>query len=110
MNSGDFKAIVNKQFTRCCDLLNIKEQVYSDGVDRLIQFKTAAKVLGCSPIFALGGMHVKHITKLYQIMHDSNFGEGSKQFSEEQWLETISDSINYHFLLLATLIQEGACK
>jgi hypothetical protein len=110
MKSTDFKMIVQEQLARCCDLLNLKEEIYSDGVDRLYQFKTAAKILGCSPTFALGGMMVKHTTKLYQMIHDSNFGEGTKQFSEEQWLETISDSINYHFLLLALLIEEGACK
>lgn len=110
MTPTDFKEIVSEQYTRCCDLLGLKEAIYSDGIDRLSQFKIAAKILGCSPTFALGGMMVKHTTKLYQMINDSNLGEGAKQFSEEQWLETISDSINYHFLLLALLIEEGACK
>ena len=108
MKTEQFKEIVTEQHTMCCNLLGVKEQIYSDGLDRLVQFKTAAELLGCSPTFALAGMMVKHTTKLFQMMHDSNFGEGPKQFSAEQWNETLSDSINYHYLLRAVIAEEGA--
>lgn len=100
MKPERFKELVNEQFTLCCDLLRVKEIDYSDGVDRLIQFKTAAGLRQTTAIDALAGMMVKHTTKLYQMITDTLSGV---VFSQHQWDETLSDSINYLFLLRAVV-------
>ena len=105
MKAEQFKEVVQEQFTLCCDLLNLKETIYSDGKDRLVQFKTAAVLDKVSPVDALKGMMVKHTTKLYQMFDDMRNDE--KLFDEAQWNEVLSDHINYHFLLRALLIDEG---
>lgn len=103
MKIDKFKEIVQEMFDQCFELLNLKERDYSDGVDRLIQFKTAAILKGESPIDSLSGMMVKHTTKLYMML-DNDFGARDK----DQWEEVLNDHVNYLFLLKALLIDEGA--
>ena len=103
MNSEQFKEVVVEMVTQCHDLLNLKEQYYSDGQDRLVQFKTAAQLRGITPTDALAGMMVKHTTKLYQMLQDE-FGK----HTQTEWEEVLNDHVNYHFLLKALLIDEGA--
>ena len=102
MTSEDFKTIVSEMHTQCCDLLSLKEKDYSDGKDRLIQFKMAATLRGENPIDSLAGMMVKHTTKLYMML-DVDFGS----YDREQWEEVLNDHANYLFLLKALLIEEG---
>lgn len=103
MDAEQFKGIVNEQFTMCCDMLRVKETLYSDGRDRLIQFKRAADLMGVTLVTALAGMMVKHTTKLYQMVD-----EGCSD--RDQWDETLTDHINYLFLLRAVLAEIGIYK
>jgi len=104
MTPEKFKEEVNEMFTECCDLLSIKEKDYSDGKDRLIQFKQAAALKQEQALDALAGMMAKHTTKLYTMLADCRGGE---MFEEKQWKEVIYDHVNYLFLLKALLTDEG---
>lgn len=104
MKTEEFKEIVQEAFTQCCDLLTIKEKDYSDGKDRLVQFKRAAALAGVTPVEACAGMMAKHTTKLYTMLEDMRGGE---TFTREQFEETLNDHTNYLFLLKAILIDEG---
>jgi len=106
MTPEKFKEVVNEMFTECCDLLSLKEKDYSDGRDRLIQFKEAAALKQEQPLDALVGMMAKHTTKLYTMLSASRQGELFVQYDENQWKEVIYDHINYLFLLKALLIDE----
>jgi len=103
MTQDEFKTVVNEMFTQCCDLLSVKEKEYSDGKDRLVQFKNSGILLYKGPIEALAGMMVKHTTKLYSML-DDDFGTHTR----EAWEEVLNDHTNYLFLLKAMLIDEGA--
>lgn len=99
MNQQDFEHSIEKQFMKCKRMLNKKAEYYhSTGTDRLCQFKAAAKLQKISQQAALGGMMVKHTTKLYDII---DFGA-----SEKEWNEVITDHIDYLFLLNAILEEE----
>ena len=102
MKNEQFAEIVDQMYVQCTELLDVKEKQYSDGVDRLIQFKTAANLAGHSPVNALAGMMIKHTTKLYTML-----GDGFGKHNVEQWEETLNDHVNYLFLLKAVLIEEG---
>jgi len=104
MTPEKFKETVNEMFTQCCDLLSLKEKDYSDGKDRLIQFKKAASLKGETPLDSLAGMMAKHTTKLYTMLEDSR---NEELFSEKQWEEVLNDHTNYLFLLKAVLVEEG---
>ena len=101
MTPEKFKEIVSEMHTQCCDLLNLKERDYSDGKDRLVQFRTAAALRGESPVDSLAGMMVKHTTKLYMML-DNDF----EAHDREAWEEVLNDHTNYLFLLKALLIDE----
>ena len=104
MTPETFRVAVSEMHTQCCDLLNLKEKDYSDGKDRLLQFKQAAGLKGESPVDSLSGMMVKHTTKLYTMLSDTKNGN---MFNEKQWEEILNDHSNYLFLLKAVLIEEG---
>lgn len=108
MKPEDFKDIVTNMYDKCLDLLYLKEKDYSDGKDRLIQFKNAAKLTDLDTLYSLRGMMVKHTTKLYQMLNDHGFMH--ERFTEAQWDEIICDQINYLYLLKAVLVDENLIK
>ena len=87
---------------RCADILKKKTKEYTgDDTDRLGAFKAAAALQRCSPERALAGMLAKHIVSLY----DMGFADGVS-FGMDIWDEKITDSLNYLFLLKAS-VKEG---
>ena len=105
MEQTRFKEIVNEMFTQCCDLLNIKEQEYSDGKDRLVQFKLAGELSQTTMLLALRGMMIKHTTKLYFMLREIEMT--GQDFTRSQWEEVLNDHANYLFLLKAVLYEGG---
>lgn len=85
----------------CAATLQKKKQEYTGGsADRLVGFKTAAALQGCSQRQALAGMLAKHIVSLYDMCFSDT------DHSMAVWEEKITDSLNYLFLLKA-IVKEG---
>ena len=62
MTQAEFHLIFEDQVRKCSDTLHNKTKEYTgDNQDRLIAFKVAASLQGCSPQKALVGMMAKHI-------------------------------------------------
>ena len=104
MTPEKFTDILNEMQSQCIKLLSQKEEEYSDGVDRLIQFKQAAALRGVSTLEALSGMMVKHTTKLYSMISAE---DKSKVHGADAWEEVLNDHANYLTLTKAVLIDEG---
>ena len=99
MNATKFTEVVDNQLSRCRSVLLQKGNLYSEGDDRLGNFKKAANLQGTTPTTALLGIYSKHIVCLSDLIPSS-------AVAIEQWDKTITDSINY-LLLLRALIEEG---
>jgi len=97
MKNEDVEKCFEVQVDRCRKLLIAKGQLYTVGKDRLCQFKKMADLKNETPMQALAGAMVKHTTLLYDLI------SGNKGYSIEQWDETITDHLNYLFLLRALL-------
>lgn len=97
---------VNKALIQCKRMLDVKRQYREGGDtdDRLDQFKKAAALRESLTSDAVAGMMVKHTAQLYTMISLNEKGHAVIQLSK--WRETIYDSINYHLLLLAALIEE----
>lgn len=96
MNVRTFDACVKRKQAECRKVLKEKGEYYKVSEDRLDQFKKAAVLEDTTPIGALGGMMVKHTTKLYDLIAAEERGEHIEQ---EEWDEVITDHINYLHLL-----------
>jgi len=102
MREEAFFAIVHAQVELCIDVLEAKGKqytVYGDThrlEDRLGQFKID---LGdeVPPLESLAGQMRKHTTRLYIMLENPN------KVTEAEWSETITDHINYLFLLSGLL-------
>jgi len=101
MDRTEFTKIFELQIDRCKGILQQKGNIYSEGTDRLGNFKKAANLQEISPIAALLGMYSKHIVCLSDLI-----SRPIESVTSEQWDETITDSINY-LILLRALITEG---
>jgi len=84
-----------------------KSTEYSRGNDKLYNFKRSAEVDGITPIEALRGMDLKHRTSISDMLDDLNKG---KEFSQAQWVEKLTDHINYTILLWGLLAEKGGWK
>lgn len=99
MNFNTFNKIVDDQFRVCREILAKKGREYApDTADRLSAFKTAAKLQNITPLKALGGQMSKHTVSLYELIDND-----SKDL--DLWLEKLTDSINYLFLLHALVLE-----
>ena len=98
MNNGEFHSVVDNQIKTCVEILDSKSSEYAEDDDRLHNFKIAAKLQDCSVQQALAGMMAKHTISIYDMCRSN------ETFSEELWLEKITDSINYLLLLKASLV------
>ena len=107
MRLEQFNDIMGEQFDMCETLLDKKASIYSNGHDRLVQFKISANLQGCSVPRAVSGKMAKHTTLVYDLVKDIDKG---KKVSHAQWNETITDHINYLILLRAVLVEEGLLK
>lgn len=100
MTPEEFDYIINSQLNVCRDTLIRKADEYAADTDRLHNFKIAAKLQGCEPGQALGGMMAKHTVSIYDMIFSG------KTYPMELWGEKITDHINYLLLLMALLCEE----
>lgn len=101
MDHGTFHEVAKEQIGKCLDTLIQKETEYSDGTDRLDQFKNASRIQNCHPVETLAGMMIKHTTSIYKMVREVAKGD---YHSPNRWEEKIGDHINYLLLLKALLI------
>lgn len=101
MTNDEFKELRRALDVRCEAILFAKEKEYSDGRDRLCQFKNVAAFKNISPMDALAGMMVKHESSIHQMCQASNVPGTS--FTYDQWLEKLCDLRNYCDLLWAVV-------
>ena len=98
MTPSDFNIEVENACNRSKRLLIKKASEYSEGVDRLDQFKKVALLNSISPTEALWGMTSKHITSIASMVKDP------KMYNLKTWREKLTDLRNYTILLDALLI------
>lgn len=102
MNTEDFEIAIRAQIARCTDVLIQKAAEYASDVDRLHNFKVAAKLQGITVKEALAGMMAKHTTSVYDMV------ASGQDYSVGMWNEKIGDHINYLLLLRAIIDEERA--
>ena len=105
MTASEFDNLLGQVTDSMKAILGSKADQYARG-DRLSNFKTAGRRLGCAPERALLGMMEKHSTAIADYVNDLDHNHIMPQ---EQWNEKIIDSINYLVLLLA-LVSERIPK
>lgn len=98
MDNSRFMLEVEKAFLRSKEVLMKKEKEYSDGRDRLIQFKKVAVMESRFPTECLFSMADKHVTSIADMVKNPD------NFTTKQWHEKITDLRNYTFLLDALLV------
>jgi hypothetical protein len=101
MTNEEFKIELEKSFIRSKQTLMRKEVEYSDGVDRLVQFKKTGTMESKAPTETLFTMMDKHFSSLSDMVKDP------KQYSIKKWNEKIGDLRNYTFLLDALIRDLG---
>lgn len=98
MTNEQFQIELEKAFLRSKQVLNKKEKEYSEGKDRLDQFKLASGLNNEPATRSLWGMATKHITSLSVMVKDPTV------YNIEIWREKLTDLRNYTFLLETLLI------
>ena len=106
MTPEHFNKLIDSVFKDCKELLGRKEKEYSEGRDRLDQFKKGAVLVGGKPHQVLSGMMLKHTTSIYDMVKVDN----TNNFPITQWNQKIYDHINYLLLLLAIIEEESVEK
>ena len=102
MNTKDFENVLEEALADIKGTLDVKAGQYSNGEDRLSNFKRAAATLQQSPQRALIGMMQKYDTAIVDMIEAL---ESGKLFALERWREILTDSINYRILLLAMMVE-----
>lgn len=104
MKEEDLKKIMEKQFERCMVVMLGKSVEYTAGSDdKLEHFRAAAALMGVTPEAALMGMLSKHLVSVADMCMDQR---GSGAYGIDRWIEKITDSMNYLFLLKA-IVEEN---
>ena len=103
MNNKEFEQVITEQFDSCRETLLKKAEEYADDMDRLHNFKVAAKLQGVTPLTALGGMMAKHTVSVYDLIRRHEEG---LEIKKEMWDEKIGDSLNYLLLMQGLLAEE----
>ena len=106
MTPDNFNRLIDQVFVDLKELLTKKEAEYSQGSDRLDQFKKGAVLTGSKPHQVLAGMMIKHTTSIYDMLRADN----TNSFSTSQWDAKIYDHINYLLLLLGIIEENAAIK
>jgi len=103
MNRKYFNKLVNNRLKHCKNVLTHKADVYASQADRFSNFKTAARMLECTPEKALEGFMTKHYVALHDFIDtlDTDY----PMLHLDEWHEKIGDIINY-LLLLEGLVTE----
>jgi len=104
VNNKDFEALVNNRLKECRETLFAKGEEYSSDIDRLHNFKIAARIDGITPEKALWGMYRKHLVSVMDLKNNPY------DYTPELVKEKIGDSINYHLLLEALLVERMSGK
>ena len=99
MTSEQFQSEVEKSYVRSKYLLIKKEDEYSEGTDRLDQFKKIACLNNEPSTRSLWGMASKHITSIATMCKNPTL------YGLIQWREKVNDLRNYTFLLDALLAE-----
>ena len=107
MTQAEFDEVFEEVVERSRKVLCQKAKEYAEGNDRLHNFNVAAQVQGNDPITSLGGMMVKHIVSVYDLIRREAKGQ---YVSKELFDEKIGDSINYLILLTAILVEKQNTK
>lgn len=102
MNHADFQKVFEDMVAHCEEVLGAKNKEYASDEDKLHNFKIAADLEGVTVPQACGGMMVKHIVSIYDMIGSN------KTFTMDQWNEKIGDALNYLFLLKAILVAESS--
>jgi hypothetical protein len=100
MTNQEFKEIRDSFNSICSTTLFRKEKEYSDGIDRLCQFKQVAAFTGITPSQALAGMMVKHESSIHQMIWNAS------DVRLAIWQEKIGDLRNYLDLLYAIIVED----
>ena len=104
MTPERFLEVVKEQREFGDALLKDREASYSRGGDRLHNFKKAAALEGRLPEQALADMLAKQLVALYDYLYDLDHGI---IVAKDKWIEKLTDSINYLYLLRALLEDTG---
>ena len=96
--------VVGGMMHECEQTFVSKNEGYNRGEDKLASFKAAAAVDDESPAKALWGMYKKHLVSVRDIVADAEAGRCNRM---EVVREKIKDSIVYHLLLWALLVELG---
>lgn len=99
MTPQEFENVLEIQIERCRSVLSAKGADYTDGKDRLFNFKQLAELLGIDPKVVWATYWLKHVLAI------ANFCSCGKVESEPI-AGRIDDAINYLFLLKG-LIEEA---
>lgn len=110
MNNEKFNALLEDQMERCSNLLVKKNAEYSQGGDRLSNFRQPSSLMKMHPAEVAFCYDAKHIASIQKIVHDLSSGIVP---TEEMWQEKITDYLNYGFLMNACVmeaIEEAKCS
>ena len=105
MNTKQFNIIVKNFYARSLGVLIAKGQGYTEdkNADRLDHFKRAAAIDGETPEQAAKGMWKKHLVSILDIIKMTE--TCPKKITEDLIEEKLGDSVNYHGILYALLIE-----
>lgn len=98
MTPQEFNALVEARFEKIKNTLIKKSEQYSRNNDRLHNFRRGAAFRKKTMSEVLGGMMLKHVITLYDIIDDI---ESGKKVSASLFDEVVGDFINYAILLEA---------
>jgi hypothetical protein len=102
MNNERFTQLFDEQVERCSNLLVKKNAEYSQGGDRLSNFRQPSSLMKMHPAEVAFCYDAKHIASIQKIVHDISNGIVP---TEEMWHEKITDYLNYGFLLNACVME-----
>jgi len=101
MTNDEFQLHMQDSFLRSRRTLAKKEKEYSEGIDRLDQFKKAGILNNVSPTESLWGMATKHVTSIADMVKDPT------SYNLKIWREKLGDLRNYTILCEALLSDLG---
>ncbi len=104
MTTPEFNKIVEGQLDRIKNVLVKKQAEYNLDDDRLSVFKHGAGISEETPEQVLYGFMLKHIISITDMVNSE------KAYSEELWLEKMTDVHNYLILLQGLLRDTGRMK
>ena len=102
MNTEEFEGIVHNRCNDINEILTNKAKEYAR-IDRLHNFKEAARIQNITPEEALRGMTIKHTICINDMVEDCKYNKFNRDIPYIK--EKIGDEINYLILLEALLTE-----